>query len=307
MRGKGFNAKPFSYSSFNELMLFAKILLVFYVGLALASCQRATPPPVELFKPLFDSVPAKVPVVPLIAEASGIADSKLNAGYLWVEEDSGNPPQLTLLQHNGIVKKTVYIKGATNRDWEDMCISGNDIYIAETGDNNAMYPDYAFYKFPEPSLSVDTVRSFETIRFRYPDGSHDAEAFLVEPTTANIYIITKRDVASRLYKLTAPFSGGGVYTASLVGQLNYNGVVSAAISNDAKEIVIKTYFGLNYYQKNATDLIEATLQKISPIAIPYLAEPQGEAVCFSAVGDGYYTLSEIGSATYQHLYFYKRN
>jgi hypothetical protein len=43
----------------------------------------------------FDSIPSAVIVTPTISEASGIADSKRNPGYLWVHEDSGNPPQLT--------------------------------------------------------------------------------------------------------------------------------------------------------------------------------------------------------------------
>jgi hypothetical protein len=116
-----------------------------------------------------------------------------------VQEDGGNPPQLILLNHSGTVQKTVYIKGAVNRDWEDMGLAGTDIYIADIGDNNSVYQEYTFYKFPEPFSSVDTISNFETIRFRYPDRPHDAEAFLVDPSTNDIYIITKRDSSSRIY------------------------------------------------------------------------------------------------------------
>lgn len=256
-------------------------------------------------KPAFDSTPAAVSVQPLIAEASGIADSKAAAGYLWVEEDSGNPAQLYLLKHDGTVQKKVYLSGITNRDWEDMAVSGSDIYIGEIGDNNAAYSDYAFYKFPEPALSVDTVRSIETLRFKYPDGAHDAEAFFVEPSTKNIYIITKRDSASRIYKLTSPLSTSSINTAALVGQLPYNGVVSAALSADEKEIIVKTYLALYHYTVSAGEKKEAALQKAYS-TLPYVIEPQGEAVCFSAANDGYYTLSEKGFAGTVRLYFYKR-
>ena len=71
-------------------------------------------------------------------------------------------------------------------------------------------------------------------------------------------------------------------------------------------MIIKTYFALGYYKKNGAETVEATLQK-SPILIPYQAEPQGEAVCFSAGNTGYYTLSEKGLASDVKLYFYKRN
>lgn len=272
---------------------------------ALCCCQKE-PNQSVVTKPLFDSIPAVVPVQPIINEASGIADSKAAAGFLWVEEDSGNPTQLYLLGHDGKVKKAVFLKGITNRDWEDMTLCGNDIYVGEIGDNNAAYPDYAFYKFPEPSMNVDTVQSIETIRFRYPDGSHDAEAFFVEPSTKNIYIITKRDNPSRIYKLTAPLSTSSMNAAEFVGLLPYNGVVSAALSADEKEIIVKTYPGLYYYSVAAGEKKEAALQK-SYINLPYTFEPQGEAVCFSAANNGYFTLSELGFGSTQKLYFYKRN
>src|SRR5688572_13287194 len=90
-----------------------------------------------------------------ITEASGIADSKANAGYLWVQQDSGNPPGLDLLQHNGTWLKTIHLANVVNRDWEDIVLStgpktgGNYLYIAETGDNLLVHPDYAIYRLEE--------------------------------------------------------------------------------------------------------------------------------------------------------------
>lgn len=270
------------------------------------ACQREVRgEPTQATKPMFDSVPSAVPVQPLIGEASGIADSKANPGYLWVQEDSGNPTQLYLLGHNGTVQKSVFVNGVTNRDWEDLCLAGNDLYIGEIGDNNAVYPEYAFYKFAEPTLAVDTARNVETIRFRYPDGSHDAEAFFVDPSTKVIYIITKRDAASVIFKLTPPFSAS-VNVAEAVGQLPYNGVVSAALSPNGREIIVKTYPRLLYYKVAAGEKPEAALQT-SATVLPYVIEPQGEAVCFSAANNGYFTLSEKGFAGSVQLYFYKRN
>src|SRR5688572_11118331 len=73
----------------------------------------------------------------VITETSGIADSKTNPGYLWVEQDSGNPPMLYLLKHDGAISDSVYIKGAVNRDWEDMILADGNLYIGDIGDNNA--------------------------------------------------------------------------------------------------------------------------------------------------------------------------
>ncbi len=182
-----------------------------------------------------------------ITEASGIAQSKSNPGYLWVEQDSGNPPAIYLLSHDGFVKDSVRIVGPSNRDWEDMALAAgpvpgkNYIYIAELGDNNAVYPTYSFYRFEEPLPDQDEVTAVDTIKFTYPDESHDAEAFLVDNNTKDIYIITKRDAKSKVYRLAYPQSTTENNEAVFVADLDYTGVVSAAISPDGKEIIIKNY------------------------------------------------------------------
>jgi hypothetical protein len=253
----------------------------------------------------FDSLPVLKPVVPLIEEASGIADSKLNPGYLWVEQDSGNPPELYLLGHDGKVLKKIFIEDAVNRDWEDMAISGDNLYVADIGDNNRSYADYSVYYFPEPSSAIDTIKNAIKISFQYPDGAHDAEAFLVDGNTKDIFIITKQDNPSKIYKIAYPYKTGSVNTASLVGNLSYGGVVSAAISGDGKEILIKTYFGINYYSRNTGQTIVQALQT-APKSLSYAIEPQGEAICFNKDNTGFYTLSEKGMGSTVNLYFYSK-
>jgi hypothetical protein len=202
------------------------------------------------------------------------------------------------------VQKKVYVKGAVNRDWEDMTRSGTDLYIADIGDNNRVYSEYAIYKFREPDVDADTVFNFEEIRFRYADGAHDAEAFLVDPATKDIFLITKRDSLSAIYKIAFPYSAAKLNIAVKMGQLTYSGVVSATLSHDAKEIIVKTYSALYYYSRNNQTLV-AALQK-APIALRYLTEPQGEAVCLAADNSGFFTLSEKGLSSTVNLYFYKR-
>lgn len=287
----------------NRIFLF---IFFFSCLLTLACCQREVTPAPEPDKPLFDSIPSVMNVLPVIGEASGIADSKKNPGHLWAQEDGGNPTKLYLLKHDGAVQKEIFLNGVTNRDWEDMVLVENDIYIGEIGDNNGVYSECLIYKFPEPAMSVDTVYNLEAIRFRYADGPRDAEAFLVDPSDKSIYILTKRDNPSRIYKLTPPFSNTSMHIAEPVGQLSATGVVSAALSPDRKEIIVKNYLGLGYFKLAAGERIESALSKI-PVPIPYKIEPQGEAVCFSAGNNGYFTLSEKAFAPDVRLYFYKRN
>lgn len=253
----------------------------------------------------FEPKPVQRPVVPEINETSGIADSRVNPGYLWVQEDSGNPPEITLLHHDGTILKSIYIKGAHNRDWEEMTIAGDELYVGEIGDNQQIQSDYAIYHFPEPHKSVDTVHQFSIIRFRYPDGSHDAEAFLVDETSKDIFIITKRDKLSEIYQLKYPYSYTSMNTAEHVGSLKYSGVVGAAIDPDNKEIIIKTYTNLFRYLHSNGATIPETLAK-SFTSVPYQIEAQGEAVTFAADNSGFFTLSEKGFLSSVNLNFYKR-
>jgi hypothetical protein len=250
----------------------------------------------------YDSVPLIMKLTPQVNSISGIADSKINSGFLWAQEDSGNPPKLHLIKHDGSLVKSIYLKGISNRDWEDMTIANNDIYLAETGDNGQSFTEYKFFIFPEPASSVDTVTGIKTVKFSYPDGSHDSEAFLVDPSSKDIYIITKRDNPSKIYRLPYPYVQT---TVSFVGDLPYTGVVGAAISPDGNDVVIKTYIGLLNYKKKAGETIIQTLKK-SYTKLPYTLEPQGEAVTFAQNNSGYFTLSEKGFGNTVNLFFYKR-
>lgn len=252
---------------------------------------------------IYDSIPVVKLLTPIINETSGIAASKTNPGSIWVQEDSGNPPQLKLLSVNGSTIKKIYIKNATNRDWEEMALSGNDLYIADIGDNAQVFPTYNIYKFPEPASSTDTVLNVDTIQFKYPDGSHDAEAFLIDPDTKDIFIITKRDFPARVYKLKYPYAP--LSTLTLEGNIPLLAVTGAALSPDGKEILIRTYTSILHYKKNAGQSIYQSLLS-SYKSLPHQQEPMGEAITFAADNSGFYTLSEKGSATSVSLYFYKK-
>jgi hypothetical protein len=271
------------------------------MGMASLSYCKRDSAPVDAVSP-FDSVPVSKPLVPALAEISGIADSKVNSGYIWGEEDSGNPTRIYLTGHDGHVAKSIFLKGTVNRDWEELALSNGFVYLAETGDNDQVYGSYKFYRFAEPVYTTDTVLQVETIQFSYVDGAHDSEAFLVDPETKDIYIITKRDNPSRIYKLPYPYASG---VASFEGMLTYPGAVSAAISDNGQEIIVKTYGALHYYKRSSGQTITQALQDAFT-NLPYKTEPQGEAVCFAADGSGIYTLSEQTGAAAPQLYFYKR-
>jgi hypothetical protein len=277
----------------------------------LTACQKdnstATP------AAIFDSIPISKPLIPgIIDEASGIADSKANPGYIWTEQDSGNPNDIFLLSYDASVSKKINIKNIANRDWEDIAIANgpvagiNYIYLADIGDNAQTATDYYIYRFAEPLASADTVRTIEKITFKYPDGSHDAEAILVDNNTKDIFIITKPDALSKIYRLGYPQSTSSINMAVYVGNLSIGGVVSAATSSDCNEIIIKNYTALYYWKRNAGQTTEQLLLT-APVKLGYQLEPQGEAVCFKNDNSGFFTLSEKPFfATSVSLNFYRR-
>lgn len=261
----------------------------------------------------FETVPAATQVTSkVIDEASGIADSKSVPGNLWVQQDSGNPSDLFLLSYDGTIKKKIRIKGATNRDWEDLAIgSGPDaganyLYLAETGDNTASEIAYFIYRFVEPTMADDTIRTYDRINFKYADGAHDAEAIFVDNTTKDIYIVTKRDAKSKVFKLAYPQSTTSQNTATLVSELGFTGATGAAMSADGKELLVRTYMAINYWKRSAGESVDAMLKK-APTSLAHQLEPQGEAICFKNDNTGFYTLSEKPSIVpYVNINFYKR-
>ncbi|MBC7829596.1 MAG: hypothetical protein H7122_17765 [Chitinophagaceae bacterium] len=283
------------------------IMPVLMIILLVWACQKN----IEDGQPPFEKIPASFSVSNNVKEASGIAGSKINPGYLWAQEDGGSPPQVLLLKKDGTVVKSVFINGAVNDDWEDMALSKgpnaslNYIFLADFGDNLLMRNNYTIYRFPEPALAVDTVKTVDKIVFQYPDGSHNAEALLVDHTSKEIYIITKSDNPARIYKLIYPQSITSVNQAVLVGELTFSGVTGSAISVDGKEIIIKTYPALNYFTRSPGQTIEQALKSVS-VNLDYQLEPQGEAVAFAADNSGFYTLSEKAFSSVVNLYFYKR-
>ena len=287
---------------------------LFFLFFLLAGCQdKDSPDPVEQVVEVSFREPTLTPIVPgLIDETSGMADSRSTANALWIHEDSGNPAEITLISYAGAVLKKIPVKNSVNRDWEDMALvhdgsSGKNImYLADIGDNNMQYDTYDIYRFDEPGANDIEINNVEKITFRYADGPHDAEAILVDEMSKDIFIITKRDTKSGIYRLAYPQNLTAINTAVLEGSLDYSGVTSAAISADGKEIVVKTYTHINYYDRKENELLPVSLKRKSQI-IPYLMEAQGEAICWKKDNKGFFTLSERGLLPAIDLRYYEKN
>lgn len=249
----------------------------------------------------------------LLDEASGIAASSLNPGIIWSHNDSGGKPAVYALDSEGKLRAILELQGTKNRDWEDIAISIDPtngksyLYIGEIGDNGARYSSIKVLRVEEPSLkgadSLLTSNKFQEIEINYEDGPRDAEALFIEPHSQDIYIISKREEKVGLYRVAQPFSAE-INIAKKISTLPLTWVTAADISPNGKYILVKTYTGIWRF-KNKPDKQGVVLLNNKPKALPYHLEPQGEGLCYTAKGKGYYTLSEASEDSAQLLYFYK--
>jgi hypothetical protein len=199
-----------------------------------------------------------------ISESSGLVASRTTPGAYWTHNDSGDGPFIYAFDARGDSFGTFRVSGAQAVDWEDIAAGPGPqpnksyLYIGDIGDNDARRPEVVVYRVAEPVLTgatrsltksrPGTTEPAEAIRLKYPDGSHDAEALLVHPTTGSIYIVIKVLIAGpTVYEATAPFTAGRVMTMRRIGEIHvpslFGGVITGgSVSPDGRRVALCDYF-----------------------------------------------------------------
>jgi hypothetical protein len=241
-----------------------------------------------------------------LREVSGIAASARYPDMFWVHNDSGEDSgRIFLIDDTGRHRATVNLVGIDNRDWEGIAVGpGPDpnssyIYVGDTGDNKERYETHFVHRLTEPAITFPDTEAatvavdsgVETLRYRYDNGRPDAEAFMIDPWTAELYIISKNSSHADVYSLRYPESLDTTVTAHHLERLPYSEVVAADISPDGDEIIVKNYKTVFLWERNRGESVEDALLG-EPALPPYDPEPQGEAIAFAHDGKGFYTLSE---------------
>ena len=247
-------------------------------------------------------------------EASGLAASIKNPGLLWTINDSGNPAEVYLIDTTAQIKMVCRLMNAENRDWEDIVIgpgpdsTKNYIYVADIGDNRAVYPTKILYRFEEPVFTDTAIKitNFDTLYLKLDDGTRDTEAIMIDPLQKGMYLLSKREDSVHFYKVNYPYEGDTLNARYRV-TLPYHNINAAEISPDGTEVAIKDYDHIYYWKRPDGGPISKLLQT-PPIVLNYKPEQQGESITFSRSGSGFFTLSE--TETKEHgpakLLFYRR-
>ena len=265
---------------------------------AMAAAAAPEPCPQYVARPeRTGSVPA------VLRELSGFAASQVHPGVFWAHNDSGNAPELYALRADGSIAATLTLRGATLRDPEDIavgpCTPGSErscIYLGDIGDNGARRRNVQILKVEEPALLADGLLVPAILPFRYEDGPANAEALVVDPATARVFVITKSPISLgtvyRVDDLGGREGGLAVRVRTLRAPREFDAPTTGAAAHPSgTRLLLRTYTRVWELRGPAARAFEDVLDA-EPVAVTEAPQPQGEAVSYTRDGRGYLLAGE---------------
>lgn len=248
-------------------------------------------------------------------EVSGVVDSRSLANTLWVHNDSGDTARFFAISKAGALQGEFSLTGATAHDWEDIAIGpkpggGNYLYLADIGDNSLQYSHASIYRVAEPQASTGgaiAAANYKQLKLQYPGGATNAESFLVDPLSGDLFIIKKDFATPSIYQAPASAFNDVSQTTMLTTQGAVNAplilATAADISADGSQIVVRDYTTAYLFQRSPAQSVADALHG-TPTVVPLILEAQGEAIGWAADGKGFYTTSEYNGLTSAPIYYY---
>jgi hypothetical protein len=245
----------------------------------------------------------RINVKPL-REVSGIAASRQHDDVLWMHND-GEAKHVYAVKTSGKVAAQVKVPAAVE-DVEDMAIGpgpekGVDyLYLGDIGDNDGNRDEVRVVRFAEPSLTDEDrkpkARGAEVIRLKYPDGAHDAEAFMVDSATGDLIIVTKEVGRAPTYVARAASlqNPGGRVALEHLADLAADQVSAGDISPDGLWILLRNEEQGWLWDRLPGESLADAFQR-PPQAVPVRGQRQGangESIGFAPSGQSYFTVSE---------------
>ena len=241
-----------------------------------------------------------------IGELSGLAASRRYPGLLWCHNDSGDSARIFAVNAKGQTVATVNFIGLEARDWEDMTLAGEWLYVGEIGDNFEVNSDVRVYRLREPQLDPNKLGqdidlkagSWEEMTLFYPGGPRDAETLAATPD-GHLLIVSKDKAGSNFYTLPGAFESGKSATLKLLFSkvpLGATGwltklATGGDLSPDGKTLALTTYSQLYEFSlARAFDFSSLQIGAPQKRELPLLK--QCESVCFSADGRSLWLSSE---------------
>jgi len=242
-----------------------------------------------------------------LGEISGIVASRANPGVLWVHNDSGDSARVFAIEETGRTLGVFQLDGVTAYDWEDIAIARGEpndvIYVGDIGDNNRNRTGITIHRFTEPEVdregpsvsgTIDAVESFD---LAYGDAvSHDAEAFVIDHVTGDLYILTKELSGTTIvFRAVAPLESGRTITLEQVAEVALSAMIpmvtAADVSPRGDGVLVRFYSDVMLWVRPDGGPFASAFDS-PPHVLPRAAERQGESISWGHDGTGYYTISE---------------
>lgn len=233
-------------------------------------------------------------------ESSGVLAATDGADRYTTMNDAGGDAALYVFDGAGGFVAEQLVQGATNTDWEDLApgpcpdalggaLGERCVYIADIGDNDETRETVTIWVVPE---SADTIVDAVACPLVYEDGPRDAETLLVAPADAEapgvVRIVSKEgDGEAKVYRVDALSCSATPDTLTREAELQLDGPATGGAMS-ATAAVIRTLESAWVWQDCA---FTADTWALEPDALELGADPQGEAIGFTADG-GFITTSE---------------
>jgi hypothetical protein len=263
-----------------------------------------------------------------LTEASGLVSSRTYPGVLWSHNDGGSGAGVFGIGEDGGDLGFHPLADVGAVDVEDIAIAagatGDDLFVADIGDNGLERRSIRIYRFPEPAPGQPgPITGVEVLEFAYPDGPHNSETVLVDAATNHVVIVTKEQelddgtpdnfgqtLPSLVFEGAVDGHGAGPVELVHVGTidtpgleamndsadlppasfLGFGGVPTGGdVSADGSLVALRTYDAVWLWVRQEGQSVAEALMGI-PCQVTAVRERQGEAVAF--LGDGLVTLGE---------------
>lgn len=237
-----------------------------------------------------------------VVEASGLVTSRFDPNVLWLNNDSGDGPNLYAVNaFSGDLVATLSLVGVSARDWEDISRGpcGPDdperscLYIGDIGDNNLARDSVQIYRVEEPDPYDGDVltEDFEVMSASYPGGARNAEALVVD-LDERVWVLTK-DGGGSFEVMGGTFEEADVEMESFGVHVLMGGagtVTAADYLPAVNRLLVRTYGSVIEYRLPDGRGMD-DLSTVEQLLVPSKTEIQGEAVTY-ADDQGYWHVSE---------------
>ena len=169
-------------------------------------------------------------------------------GCLWTHNDSGGKPILYGLDTTTFeVVQQIALVNAKNKDWEDVCTDGENVYVGDFGNNKGKRKNLRIYTFPlkdipkegNVSITVDSIRfSFgDQTEFKHEKQQHDYDCEAMFATDDYLYLFSKgwATGTTRLYRLSKT---PGTQVAEVVNGFDSQGLITGADYDRESRILV---------------------------------------------------------------------